>query len=312
MEDCPCPNGCPRDDRFVLEAGDRLHGIAGRYTVVRCAGCGLRRTNPRPTPRAIGAYYPSDYGPYLAEEVPVERPSSAPKAWLKRLLRLAPMRLPPLPAGRMLEIGCATGAYMESVQRAGWAVEGIEFSEPAAQRARAKGFRVETGTVEQARGPSEPVDAVAAWMVLEHLHDPVAALRKVRQWVRPGGYLVASVPDASAWDRSVFGERWFALQLPTHLYHYTPATIGRVLRTAGWELTRVAWQRNCSNLLCSIEYWARDRGSVRVLNGIRWLRTAPRAGKLRLLLGWMLGATRQSGRMEIWARPTATAGRDGD
>jgi len=306
LEDRPCPNGCERDDRFVLEGGDRLHGIAGRFQVVRCAGCELRRTNPRPTPHAIGAYYPSDYGPYVNEEALSQGAASGPKAWLKRVLRLEPRALPPMPAGRMVEIGCATGAYMEQMRRAGWAVQGIEFSEAAAQQARSKGLTVETATVETARGPVQPVDVVAAWMVLEHLHDPVSALRKLRGWVKPGGYLIASVPDAGAFEGRVFGERWFALQLPTHLYHYTPETIAKLLRTAGWELSRVVWQRNCNNLLWSAEYWARDMKSERLLSCIRWFRTSPKANKLRLLLGWILGVSRQSGRMEIWARPTNT------
>jgi 2-polyprenyl-3-methyl-5-hydroxy-6-metoxy-1,4-benzoquinol methylase len=307
LEDRPCPNGCAADDRFVVEAGDLLHGIAGRFRVMRCRRCGLLRTNPRPTPPAIGAYYPSDYGPWLAEPPLPATPRSPLKARLLRWLRLEPMALPPLAPGRMIEIGCATGGFMEQARRAGWAVQGIEFSDRAAQQARAKGFTVETATVEGARGPAAPVRLVAAWMVLEHLHDPVNALRKLRGWVEPGGCLVASVPDAGALERVIFGERWFALQLPTHLYHYTPTTLRKVLHTAGWELTQVVWQRNCGNLLWSAEYWARDIQHARLLRLLHWLRTAPAAGKLRTLLGLVLGLARQSGRMEIQARPLASA-----
>src|SRR4051812_38486661 len=73
LEDCPCPNGCVRSDSFILEGEDRLHGLPGRFLVVRCGGCELMRTNPRPTAATISAYYPSDYGPYasnLAEPTP--------------------------------------------------------------------------------------------------------------------------------------------------------------------------------------------------------------------------------------------------
>jgi SAM-dependent methyltransferase len=306
LESRPCPNGCAAADVPVLTGTDRLHGVAGQFTVCRCTRCGLMRTNPRPTPESIGAFYPSDYAPYQTGDAPsAAAPKSAPKRWLRRLLGLEARSTPPMPAGRLLEIGCANGAYMAQMRHVGWEAEGIEFSEAVAQQARDKGFRVQSGALEAAQPPLAPVDLVAAWMVLEHLHAPVDALRRVRGWVRPGGYLIASVPDAGALERRLFGDRWYALQLPTHLYHYTPDTIRTVLASAGWQLTRIQWQRNCNNLLWSLEYLATDKAMPRLLRTVRWLRMARSASKLRILLGWLLGVLRQSGRMEIWAQPMA-------
>src|SRR3546814_19345766 len=61
-----------------------------------------------------------------------------------------------------------------------------------------------------------PVDLIVGWMVLEHLHQPLAVLRKLRRWIQPDGWLVLSVPDAGSLEFRVFGDRWYALQLPTH------------------------------------------------------------------------------------------------
>jgi 2-polyprenyl-3-methyl-5-hydroxy-6-metoxy-1,4-benzoquinol methylase len=302
LEDRPCPNGCTRADEFVIDGRDRLHGVAGRYRVVRCAACGLMRTNPRPAAASMGAYYPDDYAPYHTAAVA----SPARPGRLTRLLSLQTRIAPPITNGRLLEIGCASGAYLEQMQRDGWTVEGIEFSASAASQALGKGFAVQVATVESARAPSEPVDVIAAWMVLEHLHEPVGALRRMLSWVRPGGYLIASIPDAGALERRVFKDRWYALQLPTHLFHYTPVTLARVLDAGGWTLERITWQKNCNNLLWSLEYFAADKGWQALGRGVRWLRTAPAGGKLRVLLSWVLGVTRQSGRMEFWARPKQT------
>ena len=151
--------------------------------------------------------------------------------------------------------------------------------------------------------PAQPVDVVAAWMVLEHLHEPVNALKKLLTWVKPNGYLIASVPDAGSLILQPFAEKRYDLQLPNHLYHFTTNTIAKVLEISGWQLTRVFWQRNCNSLLWSGEYLACDKGWTWVEQIIRWLRTAKKASKLRILLGWILGVTRQSGRMEIWAKP---------
>src|SRR5947207_1994127 len=66
LEDRACAYcGCAAADRLFI-AEDRLHGGPGQFAVVRCQGCGLMRTNPRPTLEAMKAYYPDHYGPYLS------------------------------------------------------------------------------------------------------------------------------------------------------------------------------------------------------------------------------------------------------
>jgi SAM-dependent methyltransferase len=306
MEDRACPNGCAKDDRPVMEAGDRLHHIPGRFFMVQCGRCRLLRTNPRPTPATIGAYYPTDYAPYSSPTATVGAKATGLKRRIRQLLALETRSTPPVPPGKLLEIGCASGAYLESMRAAGWKVEGIEFSEAASARAREKGLDVRTGTVESAEPPIEPVDLVAAWMVLEHLHEPVNALKKIRSWVTPSAYLIASIPDASALERRIFGDRWYALQMPTHLYHYTPETIRDVLRNAGWELKKVTWQRNCNNLLKSLECLLEDLSYRRLLYSVQWLRTSTKAKHIRVFLAWILGVSHQSGRIEIWAQPIKT------
>src|SRR2546425_7402449 len=64
MESAGCPLECEARDDLVLQGSDRLHGLPGIFSVVRCRGCGLMRTNPRPTPHSMPFYYPADYGPH--------------------------------------------------------------------------------------------------------------------------------------------------------------------------------------------------------------------------------------------------------
>ncbi len=307
LEDRPCPSGCVPSDEPILEGEDRLHGLPGRFTVVRCRCCGLMRTNPRPTLQTIGAYYPSDYGPYQSTPA---IPKYKPLTWHRRLrTRLNRFfgkdvrRLPDIAPGHLVEIGCASGAFLAEVRAKGWSVEGIEFSDDAARTARSLGLTVQTASVETAVPPQRPADVLAAWMVLEHLHEPLEALAKIRAWVRPGGWLVAAVPDAGAIERRLFGEYWYGLHLPAHLYHYTPSTLRKLLDKAGWTLVAVRWQPNAMNLLNSLEWMSEARAWPRVLKATRWIKNAPRAASLRKRLGWLLGITRQSGRMEFWARP---------
>jgi SAM-dependent methyltransferase len=203
----------------------------------------------------------------------------------------------------MLELGCASGGYMRAVALLGWDVEGIEFSESAATNARAAGLSVQTSTVEQATDPSEPYDLVVAWMVLEHLHEPVSALQRLRSWTTSDGYFVCSVPDAGSLERRLFGDAWYALQLPTHLHHFTPHTISKLLTAGGWKVEQLRWQPNSKNLLMSAAYKFEDWGWTGLARGARAFAHSPRMALPRLALGWLLALLRQSGRMEVWARP---------
>jgi 2-polyprenyl-3-methyl-5-hydroxy-6-metoxy-1,4-benzoquinol methylase len=307
MESVPCPCGASGEDVRVLDGTDRLHGIEGRFTVVRCRACGLMRTNPRPIPDAIGAYYPADYGPYLSTQV-TPGGSTALK-WMRRIFRRIvetnATRLPSVRPGRALEIGSASGGFLQFLSDSGWSVEGIEFSPEAAARAREAGFEVFAGRVEDAPDPVHRFDLLVGWMVVEHLHDPVTVLRKLRRWSSPDAWLVLSMPNAGSAEARIFGDAWYALQLPTHLYHYTPATISALLGATGWNVERILHQRTMANLIASIGYRLLDRNPSSRLGSL--LRDFPeRGGRLAYLLfpvAYLLSMFGQTGRMTVWARP---------
>jgi SAM-dependent methyltransferase len=315
LETADCPLGCPREDARILTGRDRLHGLPGEFTVVRCRTCGLIRTDPRPTAPTIGFYYPDDYGPYRDTRVGPEAPAPARRPlWrraasllLKGIVRTNSERLPPVAPGRVLEIGCASGSFLHRMAREGWIAEGIEFSPGPSDAARRMGFRVHTGRIEEATEPEDPYDLVVGWMVLEHLHDPVRALRKIRGWTREAGWLVLSVPNAAAYEFPLFRSAWYALDLPRHLTHFDPVTLRRVLQKGGWRLERVFFQRDLGNVLASCGYVLRERGVL--LSIADWLVAYPeRPGRLALLfypLAFLLSLFGQTGRMTVWARPDA-------
>ncbi|MGH7511956.1 MAG: class I SAM-dependent methyltransferase [Gemmatimonadales bacterium] len=307
LEAVPCPLGCAPDDEIVVRGHDRLHELPGEFTVVRCRGCGLLRTTPRPTPEAMGFYYPAEYGPYLStrvlEDAPAPPAAPRPAGAIRRWIRETKTHIvPPLTPGRMLEVGCGSGAYLHEMAARGWAVEGLEFSPDAAAAARALGYQVRVGALETAADPAAPYDLIAGWMVVEHLHDPLGGLRKLARWTRPGGWLALSTPDAAAPEFKLFGDAWYALHLPNHLYLYDHRTLRRVLAESGWELRRVFWHDNPNNLLMSLRFWALDRGRTGLAEWLLDVAECRRWPRARLVLGKLLGALRASGRMTVWAR----------
>lgn len=306
LEHVSCPLGCNKNDEVVLAGRDLLHDLPGEFTVVKCRTCGLMRTTPRPTPETIGFYYPDDYGPYLGTQVRQAKPSSIKKLLkplVKRVFNFNTQRLPSLAPGRMLEVGCASGAFLHQIASQGWQVQGIEFSEKAAQAAAQLGYRVHAGPLETAPPPDEAFDLIVGWMVLEHLHDPIGGLQKLREWAKPGAWLVLSIPNSASLEFRLFKEKWYALQLPNHLYHFTPETLGRVLQTGGWTLETIHHQRLLSNLIASTGYVLRDKGYARL--GQKLIDFPERAGIWNYALyplAWLFSAFGQTGRMTVWAR----------
>lgn len=307
LEHVPCPLGCESDDQTVLTARDLLYDVPGEFCVLKCSSCGLMRTSPRPTPSTIGAYYPDHYGPYLGTRVgPSGKPSRADRV-LKSIGRLIfkvnSEALPKLGIGRMLEVGCASGAFLHRMAGKGWSVQGIEFSESAASAARALGYSVHTGSLESAPIEDEPFDLIVGWMVIEHLHDPVGALRKLRAAAKPGAWLAISVPNAGSLEFRIFKKNWYALQLPNHLHHFTPATIRRMFEAAGWKIERVMHQRTLANLIASFGFTLRERGHLKL--GELLVSYPERAGRWAYLLypvSLVFSLLGQTGRMTVWAR----------
>jgi 2-polyprenyl-3-methyl-5-hydroxy-6-metoxy-1,4-benzoquinol methylase len=186
----------------------------------------------------------------------------------------------------------------------GWSVEGVEPSPAAASTAASGGLRIQSCTVEDAMAPEVPVDLVVGWMVLEHLHDPVAALKKFTAWTKPEAWLALSVPNAGSAEFRVFREAWYALQVPTHLFHFSPATVRRVMQAGGWRVERVLHQRVLSNLVASVGHALEGRPRWR--SASEWLIRFPeRPGKAHALLyplATVLAAAGETGRMTVWAR----------
>ena len=308
LENAACPFGCPPEDETILIGRDRLHNLPGEFSVVKCRTCGLMRTNPRPTPETIGFYYPDNYGPYIGTLVPrgMAACGLVPlwKRLLKKIFQFNTQCLPPLPKGRMLEVGCASGAFLHKMASQGWEVEGIEFSKDAANSARSLGYSVYTGRIEDTPDPNHFYDLVVGWMVLEHVHDPLLALKKLHDWVKPGGWLVISVPNTAALEFHLFKDAWYALHLPAHLYHYTPRTLEMLLARAGWCVKKVFHQRVLTNLVASLGYCLQDKKPrYRLANYLIDFSSSGVAVNVLLYpLAYVLSLFGQTGRMTVWTQ----------
>jgi SAM-dependent methyltransferase len=205
-------------------------------TFVRCTHCGLIFQNPRPTPAEIGSHYPPDYDSFQEDA----RPASG---WRSRLAwygieKRCRAVLAHRERGRLLDVGCATGRFILGMQQyPGWELYGVELNSRAAEIARqATSADIFTGTLDEAEFPDGSFDVVTLWDVLEHLHDPKAALLEANRVLKPGGIVALRVPNADSWDARLFGKYWFGLDAPRHLYVFGVHALQRLLKCADFEV----------------------------------------------------------------------------
>ena len=205
-------------------------GHVGRR-IARCAACGLPALDPRPDPAELAAAYGPGYEPHWP---PPEAEPSPLRRWLRRrhhaLRRRVLARL--APGGALLDLGCGSGSFLRELRRdPRWRGVGCDLSRAALAQAAGQGLPVWLGDLTAARGP---LDAATLWEVLEHLPDPLAALRELRRLLRPGGLLLLSTPNAASLQAAAWGPWWAGWDPPRHLHLFTPRTLARALVAAGF------------------------------------------------------------------------------
>jgi 2-polyprenyl-3-methyl-5-hydroxy-6-metoxy-1,4-benzoquinol methylase len=235
---------CGRDAAELLtEGADPIpaEGPGLRFAVARCRHCGLSYTNPRPTPAGIARFYPTGYGPHTTREKHRNRLPS--RFWSRVFGRPCPERRGVLPwpePGRLLDFGCGGGSYLRRMARRGWQVTGLDVAADVVNRLRDEpNLAAVAGTLPHPEFVPCSFDVVTMWQALEHVHRPLSVLHAAYELLVPGGKLVVAVPNFDSLPAGWFGEHWFGLDLPRHLTHFTPATLGAMLQTAGFRVVSV-------------------------------------------------------------------------
>lgn len=150
-------------------------------------------------------------------------------------LRLLPER------GRVLDLGCASGGLFELLRPRAGHLAGLELSATAARAAARIGDDVVQGALEDLALPfaANSFDLVVLADVLEHLADPLAALRRAAGWARPGGAILLSVPNVAHWQArlTLARGRWPAHDSGTfdssHLRWFTRESVATLIADAG-------------------------------------------------------------------------------
>jgi 2-polyprenyl-3-methyl-5-hydroxy-6-metoxy-1,4-benzoquinol methylase len=263
-------NLCKADDaQFVL--GDESHRI------VKCKRCGLMYANPRRHNAGINGLGSEEYLSFLIREH--TKKNSERIKWCKeRLAVLEEISSP----GRMLDVGCSAGFFLDLSREKGWLVTGIDPSYPSSKYVKEE-FKLKVFTTyfdEEfvLHHKDELYDAITFWNVLEHLPDPYRALCLAGDLLRPNGILAIEVPNMESPLFKIFRRRWYHLSLNNHLYFFTKQTLQAMVAQSGFQVISVRTARrtfplvisrqpfrNLSRVLNSFILWSTNSGDVLII-----------------------------------------------
>ena len=259
-----CPKTCPlcscgQSDLHLRMEVTRGPAV-GLYELRRCLACELVYTDPRLSDAALSRLYEEDF--YFSTGWALRDLA----AWVIHQIQCTRQRRVErhVPRGTLLDIGSGDGEFVAHMAAQGWDATGLDFSPAALALARSRGSRGKflCGSLFDHELPAQSVDVVTLWQVLEHIGEPREFLERTHRLMRRGGLLVAAVPNIAGVSARLAGERWWGLDVPRHLVHYSPETLRLGLERAGFTVERInhlSLQYDPYGLLHSTLDWAFTR-----------------------------------------------------
>jgi 2-polyprenyl-3-methyl-5-hydroxy-6-metoxy-1,4-benzoquinol methylase len=231
---CAYCRGTQTDLAFstVTQDGDRFDARS-------CKECLSVYLNPHPSSAQLDKAYAVEY--YGS----AERKFVGPVDGVLNLFRDARARrvskLFKTPA-KALDIGCGHGQFAESLLKRNFEVHGAERSEDSARRARSiPNLHVHVGELDASSFEDGSFDLVTLWHVYEHLSEPKKTLDFCRHVIRPGGYLVLSLPNIASWQARLFRGQWLHLDPPRHLFLIPPDALTKDVEALGFQLKSISY-----------------------------------------------------------------------
>ena len=254
---------------------DPLFSAPGIWALMQCPKCQLFWLNPQPIPEDIGKLYST----YFTHH----KPNSDPKlimggfrkfaresilqysynykiggssnliglifsriGFLKEIAGSSVRWIEGKEKGRLLDVGCGDGSFLNRMKQLGWDVMGVEPDEKAVSVAREKfGLEVFHGSLEEAKFSDMHFDAITMNHVIEHVPNPIELLKECLRVLKPGGKMMVATPNIKSLGHHIFGQDWRGLEVPRHITLFSPQALRscseRVglnvedVRTASWS-----------------------------------------------------------------------------
>ena len=244
-----------------------------RYDYHRCVSCHFVFQHPLPSLENIAAFYPDDYSVY-EEQSRLKRVSAIRKSILKKYygyshLPTSPFNdlvspllkyfspsyeVPYVKNGKLLDVGCGNGRYLDGMKKLGWQTYGVEFNASAVEVCKMSGLTVHHGDLFSAHLDSNSFDVINVSHVIEHVPNPLAFFTELARVLKPNGSLVIKTPNSMALGRKLFNTNWYANDVPRHLYLFSYQNLFVLANNCGLKIQQFQTNSTPKIILNSIDY----------------------------------------------------------
>ena len=225
---CPVCGSSRRKKRWDLDS----------FVFYRCLDCSLNYQYPQPAQDELLKRYDREYFSYEIENE---------KVFLTLMLKSledvdfkarAEKFFPRTPS--FLDVGCATGMFLEKMRNEGWSVRGVEVCPESAEYGRTKrGIDIVNSTFSDAAFDDESFDVIHSSHFVEHVTAPVDFFNEAFRVLKPGGLLITTTPNSSSFQAAVYGKRWRSA-IADHMVLFPLKTLKRVISESGFNI--ISWK----------------------------------------------------------------------
>ncbi len=227
------------EEEVVAEGYDYEYKTTARkFTYVRCKQCDLVYLSQRPTESELRTIYPPEYYAYSDIETTKgivallrERMEAKKVAQYKKLIGRGKKRI--------LDVGCGDGRFMKVIRKYGypeWEIEGFDINKRAIAKAKAEGMIVQQARLEEYT-TKKKFDLIISLQVIEHLSNPLKAMKKMNGFLKEGGLCVIETPNLGGIDYFLFKKAfWGGYHIPRHWNIFNRKTADRLCKSSGFEV----------------------------------------------------------------------------
>ena len=222
-----------KDEELLYHFQD--HYLGNTWNMVRCRQCGLVYLNPQPDQQTLRQTYHKIYS--QNNEKRLKSPLETIEHLLRKLRAVEIIGF--RKKGEILDIGCGRGIMLKYLKEKGWKIKGIEFSEDTgsiAKRILREDLYMGTDSIKQFN--DETFDVVVIDYVLEHVAQPYKILNEVNRVLKSKGLLIVSVPNMESLQAVWAKDKWFHLDIPKHLFHFSSKTLTELLNKAEFSVIK--------------------------------------------------------------------------
>ena len=232
---CPFCKSSQIEKKFSVKDYTVTGEIFDLYACLACTGV---FTQDIPVQEVIGKYYAANS--YVShtetKEGLINKLYHAVRSYTLQKKRKMIQQLTGRSKGSLLDVGCGTGAFLDTMLQAGWDATGLEPDETARKNAQELYQVQPLPSPEIFNLPAHQFDAITMWHVLEHVHQLHEYVGQLKKLLKPSGKIIIAVPNFTSADAQYYKSHWAAYDVPRHLYHFSPDSMKKLMELHGMQV----------------------------------------------------------------------------